>query len=127
MMVRLLISISDSTIIDRIGIFFEPGYKVVYRFDGLNNYSVRRNPRKLNLRTGERLLRFIYNNCGVFDHSGTISYTPDLEKEFKLGLHLDHVDYGGSYVSRITLDSSTIDSLIMPEEVRENLRRLYDC
>ena len=125
MTIRLMITILDNTIIERIGIFFEPGYKVVYRFDGLNNYSVRKNPRKLNLRTGERLLRFIQNNCGVFDHSGVISYIPNYEEEFKLGSKLDYQGCG-SYVFRTNLDFRIIDSLIMPIATRNDLKRLYE-
>jgi len=122
MIVRLLISVSDNTIIDRIGIFFEFGYKVVYRFDRLNNYSVRKNPRKLNLRTGERLLRFIQNNCGVFDHSGVISYMPNYEEEFKLGSEIDFLGCG-TYVFKTNLDSRIIDNLIMPIAAKKDLKK----
>jgi len=103
MTVRLLITVLDNTIIDRIGIFFESGYKVVYRFDRLNVFHVRKNPRKLNLRTGERLLRFIHNNCGIFDHSGVISYIPNYEEEFKLGFKLNGFG-GGGYVYKTNLE-----------------------
>ena len=126
MIVRLMITVSDNTIIDRIGIFFESGYKVVYRFDGLNNYSVRKNPRKLNLRTGEKLLRFIQNNCGVFDHYGVISYIPNYEEDLKLGSKLDYQGYG-SYVFRSNLNSRIIDNLIMPIAARNDLKRMYEC
>lgn len=126
MIVRILITVSDNTIIDRIGIFFESGYKVVYRFDGLNNYSVRKNPRKLNLRTGERLLRFIQNNCGVFDHSGVISYMPNYEEEFKLGSKIDFLGCG-TYVFKTNLDYNMISSFIMPIDTRNELKRLYEC